>query len=156
MIRYQLICECKHQFDSWFRSSDDFDRQKENGLLACPCCGGGQVAKALMAPNLSTTAKKHGGAGDESREPGLRDGAGGEPSASDAKKLRAAIREMRAHVTKNADYVGSEFTTVARDMHYGDAPERGIYGEAKVSDVKALKDEGINVLPLPSLPEEKN
>ncbi len=154
MIRYQLVCTCKHQFDSWFRSSDDFDHQKDDGLLACPRCGSSAVSKALMAPNLSSSGKSSA----KQRDVLPRDR--GEESLKshddEAGKIRTAMREMRAQITKNADYVGSAFTSVARDMHYGDAPERGIYGEANVSDVKKLKAEGINVLPLPSLPEEKN
>ena len=148
MIRYQLVCDHVHEFESWFRSSDDFDRQSASGHLSCPICGSDNVKKALMAPSLST-ARKAGpplagrGGADQELPPTVTE-------------MQKKLREMRAFVTENSEYVGDRFATVARDMHYRDEPERGIYGEAKLDDVRDLRDEGIAVVPLPALPEEKN
>lgn len=58
MISYALRCANNHAFDGWFRGSEDFDRQVENGLLECPVCGNGAITKALMAPNVSTARRK--------------------------------------------------------------------------------------------------
>lgn len=143
MIRYQLVCECKNEFESWFRSSADFDKQCGKNLLSCPICGSSSVTKGLMAPNVSTSRKKN----QISANKATKDAIEG---------LNTAIRQYRDKVTETADYVGDEFATEARKMHYGDAPERGIYGEAEVNEIKDLHDEGVEVTPLPSLPEDKN
>jgi len=143
VIRYQLVCKCKHQFESWFRSSDDFDQQDKADLLWCPACGSSQVSKALMAPNVTTGRKK-------AQSPQTLN------ADKEQQKMQDELRTLRDQVTQNSEYVGDNFTSVARKMHYGDEPERRIYGEAKLKDVKDLNEEGITVLPLPSLPEEKN
>lgn len=178
MIRYQLKCKRKHEFDSWFRSSADYDQQQVEGLLSCPHCGSKSVEKALMAPNVSTSRRKAAAvardfaqasvAASEARNEANTEarteatpGSTAPPApltgspASDAEK-REALRDMRDKVTQNADYVGDRFASVARDMHYGDEPQRGIYGEAEHKEVRELVEEGINIMPLPSFPEDKN
>ena len=60
------------------------------------------------------------------------------------------------HVVKNADNVGERFPNEARKMHYGDIEHRPIYGEASADEAKSLIDEGIEVMPLPTLPEDRN
>jgi len=143
MIRYQLVCKCKYEFESWFRSSDDFDQQRDKGLLSCPSCAGSEVSKALMAPSVRTSAKKKQISAQKEKSKALDE-------------INSALRNYRNQVTERADYVGDQFASVARKMHYGDEPERGIYGEAQVKEIKELHDEGVQVLPLPSLPEDKN
>lgn len=143
MIHYQLVCKAQHEFDSWFRSSADFDRQREQGLLTCPTCGCQEVSKALMAPNVSTSKQKC------APRPALQ------PQAAQ-KLAQEKIQTLRAHLTEHSEYVGDDFTSVARDIHYGDEPERGIYGEASLKEIKELNDEGIDVLPLPEVLDDKN
>ncbi len=143
MIHYQLVCKAQHEFDSWFRSSADFDRQREQGLLTCPICGCQEVSKALMAPNVSTSKQKR------AADPALQ------PQAAE-KLAQDKIQALRAHLTQHSEYVGDDFTSVARDIHYGDEPERGIYGEASLKEIKELNDEGIDVLPLPEVLDDKN
>lgn len=154
MIRYQLICKRKHEFESWFRSSSDFDQQQAEGLLSCPHCGSQKVEKAMMAPNVATSRKK-AKARDEAHS---RPDQAGLPAANTQTEteMRQALKELRTAIIENSDYVGDRFATVARDMHYGDEPKRGIYGEAAHGDVRELVEEGINILPLPQLPEDKN
>jgi len=143
VIRYQLVCKCEHQFESWFRSGDDYDHQQKEDLLWCPACGSSKVCKALMAPNVKT------GRNEPQAPQNLT-------ADIDQQKFQDELRTMRDQVTQTSEYVGDNFTSVARKMHYGDEPERKIYGEAKLKDVKDLNEEGITVLPLPSLPEDKN
>lgn len=143
MIRYQLQCENSHEFETWFRSSADFDKQSAAGLLSCPACGSHEVTKALMAPSVSTARKK--AARDvESRH------------ADRAREIQGKLREMRELVTQNSENVGDRFARVARDMHHGEEPERGIYGKAEGHEIKDLIEDGIDVMPLPELPEDKN
>ena len=72
------------------------------------------------------------------------------------RELRAKIRELRDHIVKNADNVGERFPNEARKMHYGEIDHRPIYGEASPNEAKALIEEGVEVMPLPTLPDDRN
>ena len=72
------------------------------------------------------------------------------------RELRAKIKELRDHIVKNADNVGERFPNEARKMHYGDIEHRPIYGEASPEEARALIDEGVEVSPLPVLPDDRN
>ncbi|MEO1243685.1 MAG: DUF1178 family protein [Pseudomonadota bacterium] len=134
MIKYQLTCDSNHEFEGWFRNSDDFDIQSGEGLIDCPTCGSDAVRKAVMAPAI----KRRSG----SREARL--------AAIKNDIVKAAAR-ARDYVEKNYDYVGDRFSDEARKIHYGEARERGIYGEATGSQVKELVTEGVQVAPLPDV-----
>jgi hypothetical protein len=143
MICYDLICEREHPFESWFRNSAAFDQQAAGGGLACPVCGSTRVAKRLMTPGLPVRANR--------REPPP-------PAIADAKAraVREAMNRLRQHVEATADYVGAEFPDEARRIYYKESEERGIYGEASLDEARELHEEGIEVLPLPPAPNERN
>lgn len=134
MIKYQLTCDSNHEFEGWFRNSDDFDIQSSEGLIDCPTCGSDAVRKAVMAPAIK-------------RRSGSRD----ERLAAIKNDIVKAASRARDYVEKNYDYVGDRFSDEARKIHYGEAEERGIYGEATGSQVKELVTEGVRVAPLPDL-----
>ena len=146
MIHYDLICANGHKFDGWFSASSAYDEQRLNNGVLCPSCGTAEVDKQLMAPaiprksNTKTSSRR------------LVSGAG-DPQM---KMLVDKLRELRQHVERHADYVGDRFVEEARRIHYKEAEERGIYGEATPDDARALIDEGIEVQPLPLLPEDFN
>ncbi|AJY45938.1 DUF1178 family protein [Martelella endophytica] len=142
MIHYSLSCDNGHAFDGWFSGSADFDSQVQRGLLTCPVCGSASVSKGLMAPPVSTARKQ------EQRQAALVDRAQREA----VEKLRKAVAEIRS----NAEDVGERFPEEARRIHYGEAEERGIIGEANLDDVRDLLEEGIEIMPLPVLPDDKN
>ena len=71
-------------------------------------------------------------------------------------EFRGKLKELREHLTQNADNVGQKFPDEARKMHYGEIEHRSIFGEASLEEAKDLHDEGIEVHPLPVLPEERN
>ncbi len=73
-----------------------------------------------------------------------------------ARELVEALREFRKQVVANSDYVGDKFAEEARKIHYGESEERGIYGETTPDDAKELLEEGIELMPLPVLPEDRN
>lgn len=155
MIRYSLLCEAGHGFESWFRSSDEYDKQRKRGLVTCPACGSAHVDKQIMKPSVARTDK------DRSRKSPPAAPAGAEPASvtmmsPQEEFLRTKLKELREHVTKNADYVGEEFPELARQMHYEEVERRSIYGEAKPDEVKELIDEGVEVHPLPVMPEDRN
>lgn len=143
MIRYTLKCAQDHDFDSWFASAEAFAALQAQGRIGCPVCGSDQVEKALMAPAVRP-ARKGAPAPDAK-------GALSRP-ASD---VEAALAQMRREVEENSEYVGVNFVTEARAMHDGDAPERPIYGEAKVDEARALIEDGVPIAPLPFMPPRK-
>nr|WP_316656648.1 DUF1178 family protein [uncultured Gellertiella sp.] len=142
MIRYALSCPHAHGFEGWFSSSEDFERQQSSGLVTCPVCNSAEIGKVLMAPSVATSRKK-----EETRTLVL------EAAQQEAvRKLRQAVAEIRA----NADDVGERFAEEARRIHYGESEVRGIIGKATMDDAQALIEEGIEIAPLPVLPDDVN
>ncbi len=139
MIKFTLKCDQDHQFESWFGSSDDFEKVKSAGHVSCPNCGSEAVEKTLMAPPVRTARK-------------AKQSAELQKAKTEAEK---AIAAMRKEVETNSEYVGMNFAKEARSMHDGETEARSIYGEAKLEDAKALIDEGVPVAPLPFVPKRK-
>jgi hypothetical protein len=158
MIRYSLRCERGHAFESWFQSSSAYESQEKRKLVSCPSCGSTKVERGIMAPQI--VSKK----GRENPAPVATEAAATEVAATEStpllmaqeRELRAKIKELRDHITKNADNVGERFPNEARKMHYGDIEHRPIYGEASPDEARALIDEGVEVSPLPVLPDDRN
>ena len=157
MIRYTLRCDKDHSFESWFQSSGAYDSQVKRKLVSCPVCGSAKVDKAIMAPRI--VSKK-----GRDKAPVPVEAPPAEAAATEStplmmaqeRELRAKIKELRDHIVKNADNVGERFPNEARKMHYGDIEHRPIFGEASPEEAKALIDEGVEVAPLPVLPEDRN
>ncbi len=147
MIRYDLSCNRGHEFDGWFRDSAAFDAQIGRGLVVCIHCGSEAVEKQIMAPGIPTKS-------NAKPEPTQRMVAG--PVDPRTQMLMQMMREVRKNVEANSEYVGDKFADEARKIHYAEAEKRGIYGEATADDAKALIEEGIEVHPLPRLPEDSN
>jgi hypothetical protein len=163
MIRYALACDNGHAFESWFQNSTAYDKQAKRGLVTCPVCNSAKVEKTIMAPRLSG-AKKRGGAPAPAPLPAPDAAAAPAQEAPSPvamispqeHEFRKKLKELREHLTKNADYVGQKFPEEARKMHYGETEHRSIYGEASPDQAKELHEEGIEFHPLPVLPDERN
>lgn len=141
MIRFSLCCEHDHDFDGWFRDNADFDKQKMRGLVSCPVCNSPKVEKALMAPSVQTARKSEKVALSMSAE---------------QKQLMGKLKELTDKMKQNADYVGDKFPEEARKIHFGETDPRGIYGEASPDEVKELLDDGVEIMPLPNIPDDTN
>jgi hypothetical protein len=153
MIKYSLGCERGHTFESWFQDSAAYDKQAKRGLVSCPVCGSAKVEKSIMAPRLSGT--KHSRKA-EKPVPSPAEKAPVAMLSPAEQEVRAKLKELKEHLTKNADNVGDKFPEEARKMHYGETEHRSIYGEASPQDAKAMAEEGIEFHPLPILPDEQN
>ena len=156
MIHYSLVCEKEHEFEGWFGSSEDFERQRDRGLVACPSCGSVKIDRGLMAPSVSTSKQKAA-----RREPATAPEQPMQTSqmsglSAEQRQLMSKMRELRDKITANAEDVGNRFSEEARKIHYGDAEARGIYGKAELQEAAELVEEGIEIFPLPQLPEDKN
>jgi hypothetical protein len=156
MIRYNLRCDRGHAFESWFQSSAAYESQEKRRLVNCPACGSAKVERAIMAPQI--VSKK----GRDSAAPAPAAATDATAPAStpllmaQERELRAKLKELRDHIVKNADNVGERFPNEARKMHYGDIEHRPIYGEASPDEARALIEEGVEVSPLPVLPDDRN
>ena len=142
MIRYSLQCENDHEFEGWFASSADFDKQLAAGYVACPHCGSQSVSKLLMAPNVTTGRQK--------------DGIKQMVMDNTRREMIAKIKEVVEDIRKNSEDVGEKFPEEARKIHYGETEARGIIGQASHEEALALVEEGIEIAALPVLPEDAN
>jgi len=150
VIHFSLICEHEHEFDSWFANNNAYDEQKQAGLVTCPFCGSQKIQKQLMAPSISTKTNRTGDPGNQHQ---AMLSARHDPVISE---ITENIRKMRQHVSENAEDVGKNFAKEAREIHYEEKPARNIYGQATFDDARLLLEEGVNVMALPALPEDKN
>lgn len=141
MIQYALVCENDHQFEGWFRNAEAFEAQSASGTLECPICASSDVHKALMAPAVSKGANEKVSL------------SAGHP---EQQQIRESIRRLRNKLVSDAEYVGDRFADEARKIHLQESEARGIYGEATREEVGSLVDDGIDFMPLPNLPEERN
>lgn len=136
MIKYTLVCKNDHSFEGWFSSSSDYDEQRKKRLVDCPYCGSADVDKGIMAPAVSTSRKKDAVA---------------KKHAAQMAMMNAAADKIRQDIAEKVDYVGENFADEARAIHYGEKPDRAIYGAASMKQASDLIDEGVPVTPLPDI-----
>ena len=137
MIVFKLNCaDCNFNFEGWFDSSKEFDKQKKKKQINCPTCNSLDIKKSLMAPNISK--KTNSKIPDKAK-----------------KVVINKIEKYKKIIEKNYDYVGENFTEEAKKIKYGEIKERPIYGEANLEQTKELLEEEINIVPLPWKPTKK-
>ena len=156
MIRYNLRCERGHAFESWFQSSQAYETQEKRQLINCPSCGSAKVERAIMAPQIVSKKSRDRAVPAPAPATETTTPASTPLMMAQERELRAKLRELRDHIVKNADNVGERFPNEARKMHYGDIEHRPIYGEASPEEARSLIDEGVEVSPLPVLPDDRN
>jgi hypothetical protein len=122
-------------------------------------CGSAKVERAIMSPQI--VSKKGRDNLAPAPVPATTEVTAPAPASTplmmaQERELRAKLKELRDHIVKNADNVGERFPNEARKMHYGDIEHRPIYGEASPDEARALIDEGVEVSPLPVLPDDRN
>ena len=137
MIVFDLRCASGHVFEAWFGSSDAFEDQRGRGLLSCPICGGSDIGKAVMAPNIAAKGNAQTLA------------SGDAPSPTVMKAAMQALAQAQRKALEKSEWVGSAFADRARAMHVGDADPAPIHGQATLGQAKELADEGVAIAPLP-------
>jgi hypothetical protein len=164
-----LQCATMHTFEGWFGSEEDYQSQRERGLVACPMCADTEVRKLPSAPRLNLgAAEPRPSKSTLSEEPASAAStsvtSANEPAAPNAETVASSLAQvhpeaaemvqeawmkMVKHVMANTEDVGQNFAEEARKMHYGESEERNIRGQASVEETKDLLEEGIEVMPLP-------
>ena len=142
MIKYKLFCKsCDLKFDSWFASSNEYERLKKKKFLNCHKCNSFKVEKTIMAPQLINKKSKT----DE------------KINLEKYNKVKKTIIGYQKFIKDNFKYVGDNFAYEARSIHYnGKKKSKGIYGSASKEDLKELKDEGIDAQMIPWIEENEN
>jgi hypothetical protein len=137
MIIFDLNCKHGHRFEGWFQSAEAFDAQREKGLVSCPACGSTEIRRIPSAVHLSRASGE---------SPSVPSAPSGVAVANPRSELLDAYRRLVAALIAGSEDVGAEFADTARKIHYLEAPERSIRGQASDEEFKALRDEGIDVL----------
>ncbi len=142
MIKYKLICsDCDFLFDSWFASSQEYEKLKKRNFLNCFKCNSYKVKKTLMSPQLIQNSNKN-----EIKKERYKQ-----------KNINIRIREYQKFIKNNFEYVGKNFAYEARSIHYNDKKkDKGIYGTASSEEMKELKEEGIHTEIIPWFKDESN
>ena len=142
MIKYRLVCKnCSLSFDSWFASSNEFEKLKKKNYLNCHKCNSTKVEKTLMAPK-TIKINNHLKIDNQRKE---------------SKVIKRKIVEYQNFIKKNFEYVGKNFAYEARSIHYDKKKKKkGIYGTASLSEINELKEEGIETNTIPWIKEKNN
>ena len=142
MIKYKLICkDCNTKFDSWFASSNEYEKLKKRKFLTCHSCNSLKVEKTLMAPQLINSKTKYGAKLKNIKY----------------QKIKKTIKNYQKFIKDNFQYVGDNFAYEARSIHYNNKKKsKGIYGSASKQDLKELKDEGIEAQMIPWIEDKEN
>jgi len=135
MIVFNLQCGDGHGFEAWFKDAKAYESQRRGRKVACPVCGDTKVGKVPTAPRISKGVADRQAPMDQAR--------------SRSAQFMNAIDQLQKHVEENCDDVGDRFAEEARSIHYGDAEERGIYGQATKEEAKELAAEGVPFAALP-------
>ena len=152
MINFSLICKKNHEFEGWFRTSEDYEAQIKQGLISCPFCNDTSISKALMAPAVRSSKKKH-----VEKLPSHKNETNNKIENKSLIKddnIRVALRNFRSYIEKNCEDVGDNFAKEARLISKGKSKERSIYGKVNNKDAEKLLDEGIEITAIPWIKDD--
>ena len=154
MIKYKLkcksdICANEKEFDGWFQNIDSYEKQKNQGLINCPVCGGDKVVKLLTTPNLKITHNKK--LENNNKYPTESNSI----LANDhLKNISTILRTIKKEIQKNSTFVGDEFVSKVRSMKEGKIIEKPIHGHGTHKEIQELRDDGIDVVNVPWISDD--
>ena len=140
MIKYNLKCKNKHNFESWFSDSGEFEKLKKNKMIECVICKTKLIEKSIMSPNVLSKEQKNINS----------------KSIKNIKKLKNELLNIRNFVEKNFEYVGKDFPREVRNIYYDKRKNKNIYGDATQEEAEELKDEGIELTTIPWVDKRNN
>ncbi len=140
MIKYNLKCKNKHNFESWFSDSGEFEKLKKNKMIECVICKTKLIEKSIMSPNVLSKEQKNINS----------------KSIKNIKKLKNELLNIRNFVEKNFEYVGKDFPREVRNIYYDKRKNKHIYGDATQEEAEELKDEGIELTTIPWVDKRNN
>ena len=140
MIKYNLKCKNKHEFESWFSNSKEFEKLRSKKMIECIYCKSKTIEKSIMSPlvlNKEEKIKK-------------------EKHLQDFKKVQKELVKIRKFVEKNFENVGKDFPREVRNVYYDNRKNKNIYGQATPEETEELKEEGIEVTSIPWVDKSDN
>ena len=159
MIKYKLKCKsiyCSEQneFDGWFQSIEAFENQMQSGLINCPICGDDNIIKLLATPNVRKSKPKTSKNIEFQNASGVSNSEKNYLGSEKIKNITTMLRTIKKEIQKNSMFVGDEFVSKARSMKEGKIKERPIHGHGNKKEVQELRDEGIDVINIPWIPDD--
>jgi hypothetical protein len=140
MIKYNLKCKHKHEFESWFLDSKEFEKLKSKKMIECIFCKTKSIEKSIMAPSVLSQEQKQ------------KD----QKSIKYVKKIQKDLLKIRNFVEKNFEYVGNNFPREVRNVYYDKRKNKNIYGKATPEETQELEEEGIELTAIPWVDNKKN
>ena len=140
MIKYNLKCKHKHEFESWFLDSKEFEKLKSKKMIECIFCRTKSVEKSIMAPSVLNQEQKQKN----------------QKSIKYIKKIQKDLLKARNFVEKNFEYVGNNFPREVRNVYYDERKNKNIYGKATPEETQELEEEGIEITAIPWIDNKKN
>ena len=134
MIKYNLICNNNHEFESWFSDSKEFEKLNRKNLLECIYCSSKKIDKSIMAPMISNPKKNYGQIQETSEI---------------LKNKKNELLQLRKFIEKNFDYVGKDFSKKVREVYYDNKSKKAIYGTTTSEERDELAEEGIDLISIP-------
>tara|TARA_B000000609_G_C24018527_1_gene264061 strand:- start:276 stop:698 length:423 start_codon:yes stop_codon:yes gene_type:complete len=134
MIKYNLICDNEHEFESWFSDSLKFEKLKKKKLLECIFCSSKRIEKSIMSPMISNSNNLELPNDKFERE---------------FLKEKKRLKQIRKYIEKNYEYVGKNFSKKVREIYYDKKSKKTIYGTTTPKEREELAEEGIDLLSIP-------
>jgi hypothetical protein len=139
MIKYLLKCKNKHEFESWFSSSKEYEKLKKKNLIECILCKSSRVEKSIMSPNLARKKNK-------------------DDIIIETKEFTAVkknLQKIKNYVDQNFEFVGDKFPREVREIYYNNK-KKNIYGTINSKEKKELEEEGIELVSIPWIRDKEN
>jgi hypothetical protein len=141
MIKYLLKCKSKHEFESWFSSSKEYEILKKKKLIECIFCKSKKVDKSIMSPYVVGKEKEKPNSILENKE---------------FIKTKKELKKIEKFVEKNFEFVGEQFPKEVREIYYGNKKNKNIYGTANLKERKEMEEEGIELVSIPWTKDKEN
>ena len=140
MIKYILKCKKKHEFESWFSNSKEYEKLKKKKLIECIFCKSREIEKSIMSPNIT----------------GKKNKSNNIFNSKEFFKIKKDLSKIRKYVEKNFEFVGERFSKEVREIYYDNKKNKNIYGTVSLKEKKDLEEEGIELASIPWMKDKEN
>ena len=136
MIKYLLKCNKNHEFESWFSTSNEYEKLKNKNFIECIFCKSRKIEKTIMSPLIIKKEKNY------------------DSNLKEISKIKKDLLKVRRFVEKNFEFVGDKLSNEVRSIYYDKKKQRNIYGTVTQEENQELKEEGIELDSIPWLDKE--
>ena len=140
MIKFLLKCENKHEFESWFSDSKEFEKLKKKNFIECIFCKTVKISKSIMSPNIVRKKTKKNIIVNN----------------KEFFKIKKDLQKIKNFVEKNFEFVGDRFSTEVREIYYDNKKNKNIYGTVNIKEKAELEEEGIKLTSIPWIDDKEN